>query len=843
MAENIKEKKARIRNIVDTTENWKAANPILLSGEIGFEITSDKEIKIKIGDGITTWGLLEYITNTPKEMQKKINTLQSEIDNIVIASSEGGDVSAEVVQARVTASGTVFSTLKDRLDSIDEETSKLKNEYESIVGVKLQNLFNPDNAVMGKNRKTGSANDARTLYDASNYFTSELMPIEKTGIRYVFWYRNPDTGAVGTYSIGQLSGAFVDENYFPISGSAYTALTTDVVTQTGVAPDTAKFLFVQGSKTSKIANLMVVAEGLKPDRYIEPGENVLSLSVLKQEIDEINSELEQIATSVEADKVKTTNEIQRLDNEIQKLDGYVSDYKNLYNLNNVVEGKTRTTGSATDARDLVDNESWFTTELIPIEPNTEYKIYFTNNGNVFPYTNSQLSGAFVGEDYHPIKTFNTTTAEAMTTGVSPSTAKYLFVQGNKSQKIQGTTIQTHTTMMIIKSGIIPKTYHAYDVPINETNNVNPNYKKIASELKNTVEEGWYIPVDENCVLVNAQMIDDGFFKTIVPSGSGVTRIYIPVNGVLPRDVIDNITLIINHDLVSENAQFGLDNRAATSIDSPEYDFRTTTKGSPFGVTYHTVSSNFINNKACTTICITLVDRSRLKINGVLINHKTEPTILLNFDQIWQESIDNGGYQYLYDNGIPFTLFTTYPVASDFSEEYQKMIKYGNEMSLYGGIVNATDYSDADSVVTNTIKNAFSMVGTSKCTWGARQHNANEIQRHAILSNGIKLLRNVTSNTYINNINSKTKIINTKDVGNYTITQLKSIVDEVCEAGVIASVFLHGTCAEGNTGMMVDGSISSSTGVGIDTFKEFIDYAISKGVKFRTFKSFVDDEIN
>lgn len=128
MAENIKEKKARIRNIVDTTENWKSANPILLSGEIGFEITSDKEIKIKIGDGITTWGLLEYITNTPKELQKKIDTLQSEIDNIVIASSEGGDVSAEVVQARVGLDGTNFTTLKARLDDMETMIDDAKSE-------------------------------------------------------------------------------------------------------------------------------------------------------------------------------------------------------------------------------------------------------------------------------------------------------------------------------------------------------------------------------------------------------------------------------------------------------------------------------------------------------------------------------------------------------------------------------------------------------------------------------------------------------------------------------------------------------------------------------------------
>ena len=42
----------------DTASNWTSANPILLSGEFGYE--SDTK-KFKIGDGTTSWNSLAYL--------------------------------------------------------------------------------------------------------------------------------------------------------------------------------------------------------------------------------------------------------------------------------------------------------------------------------------------------------------------------------------------------------------------------------------------------------------------------------------------------------------------------------------------------------------------------------------------------------------------------------------------------------------------------------------------------------------------------------------------------------------------------------------------------------------
>lgn len=56
--ERVLDSKIQLRN--DTAANWKAANPVLLKGEIGIEIDTRK---LKIGDGISVWTGLKYVSD------------------------------------------------------------------------------------------------------------------------------------------------------------------------------------------------------------------------------------------------------------------------------------------------------------------------------------------------------------------------------------------------------------------------------------------------------------------------------------------------------------------------------------------------------------------------------------------------------------------------------------------------------------------------------------------------------------------------------------------------------------------------------------------------------------
>src|SRR3972149_6278731 len=56
---------AKIINKTDTAANWASANPVLADGELGYSY--DTHI-LKIGDGSTTWGVLEGVRIASNEV-------------------------------------------------------------------------------------------------------------------------------------------------------------------------------------------------------------------------------------------------------------------------------------------------------------------------------------------------------------------------------------------------------------------------------------------------------------------------------------------------------------------------------------------------------------------------------------------------------------------------------------------------------------------------------------------------------------------------------------------------------------------------------------------------------
>ena len=68
----------RIQIRRDTKAKWANLNPILASGEMGFEIDNNR---LKIGNGITAWNSLPYITETDwSTIITQIDTLTQKLD-------------------------------------------------------------------------------------------------------------------------------------------------------------------------------------------------------------------------------------------------------------------------------------------------------------------------------------------------------------------------------------------------------------------------------------------------------------------------------------------------------------------------------------------------------------------------------------------------------------------------------------------------------------------------------------------------------------------------------------------------------------------------------------------
>ena len=56
----------RIQLRRDTATNWATENPVLLEGELGIELDSNRN-RIKIGDGSTAWNSLPYFLDAREE--------------------------------------------------------------------------------------------------------------------------------------------------------------------------------------------------------------------------------------------------------------------------------------------------------------------------------------------------------------------------------------------------------------------------------------------------------------------------------------------------------------------------------------------------------------------------------------------------------------------------------------------------------------------------------------------------------------------------------------------------------------------------------------------------------
>lgn len=88
--------KIALRN--DTAANWTSANPILLKGEIGIEIDTNK---FKVGDGTTNWVSLDYFMGDITEI------LSGYMDKATYAGTKAGYVKAAETADKLTTPVTI----------------------------------------------------------------------------------------------------------------------------------------------------------------------------------------------------------------------------------------------------------------------------------------------------------------------------------------------------------------------------------------------------------------------------------------------------------------------------------------------------------------------------------------------------------------------------------------------------------------------------------------------------------------------------------------------------------------------------------------------------------------
>lgn len=78
----------------DTAEKWKASNPVLLKGEMGLEIDTNK---FKFGDGTTAWNDLKYASGTLDPSTQIVEGLK--INGVEIEKNEDNSIDLPLATA------------------------------------------------------------------------------------------------------------------------------------------------------------------------------------------------------------------------------------------------------------------------------------------------------------------------------------------------------------------------------------------------------------------------------------------------------------------------------------------------------------------------------------------------------------------------------------------------------------------------------------------------------------------------------------------------------------------------------------------------------------------------
>lgn len=64
----------------DTSVNWGTVNPVLASGEVGFETNTDR---LKVGDGTTAWNSLDYVANDSIQTIAVAGSVRAKVNAVI----------------------------------------------------------------------------------------------------------------------------------------------------------------------------------------------------------------------------------------------------------------------------------------------------------------------------------------------------------------------------------------------------------------------------------------------------------------------------------------------------------------------------------------------------------------------------------------------------------------------------------------------------------------------------------------------------------------------------------------------------------------------------------------
>lgn len=163
-------------------EDGSVVAAILLKAQ-GLPETEQIATKTELQQATAYLATLSNSTMAPQSavVKRETDNLQAQIDNIVRAPESGGDVAAEVAQARVGADSTNYQTLKERLDT-----------EEGLQGMSISALTIGLNGIeRGSYSRGVKANENKRLRTKQAYYVESGSIITFTSSTlyiWMFWY-------------------------------------------------------------------------------------------------------------------------------------------------------------------------------------------------------------------------------------------------------------------------------------------------------------------------------------------------------------------------------------------------------------------------------------------------------------------------------------------------------------------------------------------------------------------------------------------------------------------------------------------------------------------------------
>lgn len=186
----------RIVSRNDTQANWESVDPILLKGELGVEVDTNR---IKVGDGVHHWSSLTYIGADSDQIQSLISESEDNFYTVVRNSDESdNDAITRALDGAVAGKGDIV-VVKTPLGTTPESYSFMGYVYDGSLWGAMDGNVSSDNVIMSQDitlagsytqvgNITKTASETKTL-DAKgktmtkvweSIFTKELFPTKPT---------------------------------------------------------------------------------------------------------------------------------------------------------------------------------------------------------------------------------------------------------------------------------------------------------------------------------------------------------------------------------------------------------------------------------------------------------------------------------------------------------------------------------------------------------------------------------------------------------------------------------------------------------------------------------------